>query len=251
MTKNKHQYLPNLLSNLSSVLNTDIPLELIAVVLLSFFLSPFIPSDILVVVILYILLQSFINRYNLRIDNLDVEKNQQERKEIIKKITESVNNSDSGNISDVILLNLNQINEYYKINQNQAKNSFRLSSFLILTGFIAIMFAIFSPNFNDKITTDISLISGISGILAQFIGGANFIIYNKTITQLNIYYQQLIKAQDTMLAIELCNKVQEPEQKSKLIEKLIITLIDRNSIVGNSTFKKKSPPKIEKMQEDV
>ena len=81
-----------------------------------------------------------------------------------------------------------------------------------------------NPNYN------LALITGISGILIEFIGASNILIYNKSIKQLNIYFKELIKIQDTMLAIELCEGIKgNDEKKLEIKEKIIISLMSRSS----------------------
>lgn len=81
-----------------------------------------------------------------------------------------------------------------------------------------------------------SIISGISGIILQFIGGANFVLYNRTVEQSNRFYKQLTRIQDTMLAVELCNQVKDPEKNLQLMDKLITNLIERSSAGIESDF---------------
>ncbi|GEM_PF-5714180 len=237
MSKNKRNYLEFLQYQISKEVLWIIGLYTISVLLD----NPLI-NIIVYGIILSIVIQIITNRLQPINDESFVKELQDERKQILKKL------EGEQSISDIILLNLNQINEYYRINQNQAKNSFRLSILLLLVGFCTIIFSILSvlyPNLSSNQNINISIISGISGIIVQFIGGVNFIFYNKAVSQLNIYYHQLIKAQDTMLAIELCNKIQPPEQKSKLTEKLIVTLIERSSMLSNSDSKTKKFSHIE------
>jgi hypothetical protein len=230
MSINQNSYLGSLSQRIVKILKAEIPGEVVAALFLAFFLNPFIPDTVLTVIVLGLILPAFLNKFSAKINDKEVEQIQNERVKIIQKIEEDQN------ISDIILLNINQINEYYKINQNQAKNSFRLSISLLLIGFITIISSIvltLNPTLSPSFKGDVPLLTGISGIVIQFIGGANFVFYNKAVSQLNIYYNQLIKAQDTMLAIELCNKLQSSEQKGQLTEKLVISLIERSLVPPN------------------
>ncbi|MFB2769933.1 hypothetical protein ACE1AT_11710 [Pelatocladus sp. BLCC-F211] len=157
----------------------------------------------------------------------------QERIAIQEKIREKT----SSNILEIIQLNLNQLDEYYTINKNQARNSFYTSLFLIFLGFLTITFAIVLFLFNPNLNISIPVISGISGVLLQFIGGANFFIYSKTLEQVNRFYNNLIKTQDTMLAIELCRQIDDEDKKKNLMEKVVIDLLKRSSLYASELLR--------------
>jgi hypothetical protein len=56
-----------------------------------------------------------------------------------EELHELIEQSAQPDVKDSILLNLNQLAEYYKINQDQAKSSFRASVFAIVVGLITIV----------------------------------------------------------------------------------------------------------------
>jgi protein-S-isoprenylcysteine O-methyltransferase Ste14 len=163
-----------------------------------------------------------------------VVKLKQERIAIQEKISEK---TASNNIIDIIQLNLNQLDEYYTINKTQARNSFYTSLFLIFLGFFTITVAIVISLSNPSLNIGIPVISGISGVLLQFIGGANFFIYSKTIEQVNRFYNNLIKTQDTMLAIELCRQIDDEEKRRNLIERVVIDLLKRSSLYASELIR--------------
>ncbi len=157
----------------------------------------------------------------------------QERIAIQEKISEKT----APNIIDIIQLNLNQLDEYYTINKTQARNSFYTSLFLIFLGFFTITVAIVISLSNPSLNIGIPVISGISGVLLQFIGGANFFIYSKTLEQVNRFYNNLIKTQDTMLAIELCRQIDDEKKRRNLIERVVIDLLKRSSLYASELIR--------------
>ena len=159
---------------------------------------------------------------------------------------ERIEKSDS--VVDIIRLNLNQITEYYTINKNQARRSFSFSASVILLGFITIIAAIIVTFVREDKQIEISIISGISGILLQFIGGANFVLYNRTVEQSNRFYKQLTRIQDTMLAVELCKQIKDKDKNLELMDKLITNLIQRSSIELESGLSEKLTIKESKNQ---
>ena len=163
---------------------------------------------------------------------------QREREQINVRIMETDKEEPKKNIVDIIQLGLNHLTEYYVINKGQAKNSFRLSVSLIVIGFLTIIFGV-SILYSGQLSITLATVSGISGVLLQFIGGASFFVYRKSLEQLNFYYNQLIKMQDTMLAIQLIENLPSQEKHLDLMEKLILALLTRSSkestMVANST----------------
>jgi hypothetical protein len=69
--------------------------------------------------------------------------------------------------------------------------------------------------------------SGIHHSGTQFIGAGFFYLYSKNLTQLNVFYQQLVKYQDTMYAIGLVSHIPEA-RRAPTYETIIATLLTRN-----------------------
>lgn len=161
-----------------------------------------------------------------------------------EKIKERIEKQDD-NVLDTIQLSLNQLTEYYTINLNQAKSSYRWSITAIIVGLITLVTGIWLIYFSETPNHNMAIISSISGILIEFIGASNIFIYNKSIKQLNIYFKELIKIQDTMLAIELCEGIKgSDDKKLEIREKIILALMGRSSaiegLVNDFNRKKKS-----------
>lgn len=156
----------------------------------------------------------------------DIEGLRKEREEIKERIQKQENN-----VLDTIQLSLNQLQEYYTVNLNQAKSSYRWSITVIIAGFITLITGVWMFYFQKNANITLTIISGISGVLLEFIGAANIYIYNKSIKQLNTYFSELIKIQDTMLAIELCEGLEDEPKKLIIKEKIILTLMGRSSVV--------------------
>lgn len=174
------------------------------------------------------------------LDILDIApfiQNQAQEEELIsirkdrEEIRENLAKKQDKDVLDTIQLSLNQLLEYYTINTSQAKNSFRFSVFAIVIGLFVLVIGIGIFYFRENPNIQLATISGLSGIFLQFIGGANFYIYNRSLNQLNYFYAQLIRTQETMLSIKLCDQLFDKNQKTQVIEKLIMNLIERSSNV--------------------
>ena len=154
------------------------------------------------------------------------------------KIRERITKTEKPNILDTIQLNLNQLSEYYTINKSQARNSFRFSVFAIVSGLATIIAGIWFFYLQENPNIGLTTISSISGVLIQFIGGAYFYLYRKSLEQLNFFFSQLVKMQDTMLSVKLCEEVSSEEKQIELRERVIITLLERSSSAIAFPYKK-------------
>ena len=144
-----------------------------------------------------------------------------EREKLIEKIGDD-------SVASTIKLSLNQLSGYYAVNLDQARNSYRWSILSIILGLITIIVGIWIIYFSQNPNLTIGIITGFSGVIIEFIGASNLYIYNKTLSQLNIYFKELVKIQDTMLAVELCDKIDDNNPKKiEIIEKIIIELISK------------------------
>ena len=186
--------------------------------------SIFLITSLISILIFLINILSFTN-IKISAGGLDFElKNIRDERERIKK---RLSRKTDTNIFDTVQFSLNQLTEYYTINKSQARSSYRWSVFGILVGLITLLTAIWIIFFQDTPKIEIAIISGISGILIEFLSATNFYIYRKSIIQLNYFFQELIKMQDTMLAIGICNGIEDEIKKNALKEYIIKSLIER------------------------
>lgn len=142
-------------------------------------------------------------------------------------ITQKIETEKELDIFHTIQLSLNQLNEYYTINKNQAKSSFRFSVFAIVIGLITILTGIWLQ-YLDVAKIEITYVTATSGLILEFIGGAYFFMYKKSLEQVNFFFGQLIKIQDTMLSINLANNIESVDVKTEMNEKIISSLLQRS-----------------------
>ncbi|MBC8492747.1 MAG: hypothetical protein H8D43_03095 [Chloroflexi bacterium] len=163
---------------------------------------------------------------NTRFFDLDIESIRQERKEIEQRISSEGPRQD---IVATIQLSLNQLTEYYAINKVQARRSFGWSVSAIIAGLATIIGGIWIFYFRETPSLELTAITGIAGVLAEFIGGACFFLYNKSLNQLNFFYVELVRLQDTMLSIKLIGDITDAARRNKMREELVVALINRGS----------------------
>lgn len=189
------------------------------------------PALLLSSIILLVALSSY-TRYQFATRELDQELDslREARSKIRKRLADSPRSSTKPDetVLDTIQLSLNQITEYYAINKSQARSSFRFSVFAMVAGLATIIAAVWFGLFRDTPDKQLGFITGVSGLLIQFISGAYFWMHQKSLSQLNYFYDKLVKMQDTMLAIQLSESLPE-EQKHETKKQLISQLISRSS----------------------
>lgn len=145
----------------------------------------------------------------------------EQRRVIEERMKDSQGSGSAPDILNVVQLGLNQLTEYYTINKSQARNSFTASLAAVVLGFLTLVVAYFLALRNRQVAT----VTALSGILLQFLGGAYFYLYNMSLKQLNFFYGELVKLQDTMLAIKLCDEL--GDGKDRVREALIMALLQR------------------------
>jgi len=144
-------------------------------------------------------------------------------------IQERLHDKPKGDIIDTIQLNLNQLSEYYVINKSQARNSFRFSVFAVISGLVTLVAGVWIFYLRTPPNIEMSIISGAAGVLIQFIGAAYFYLYRTSLEQLNFFFAQLVKMQDTMLSVKLCEQIAPEEKQAALRERIILTLLERSA----------------------
>jgi hypothetical protein len=171
-------------------------------------------------------LLSYMHRPLMEISGVELELQpiRKERAEIRQRIEHDA----VPNVLDTIQLGLNQITEYYTINKSQARKSFAFSVFSVITGLGTLIGGIWLFYFGKAPNVQLAALSGIGGLLLQFIGGASFYIYNKSLDQLNYFYDKLVRMQDTMLSIQLCNALENKSRQDVIREQLILEILTRH-----------------------
>ncbi|ELY2011225.1 hypothetical protein VT569_10160 [Flavobacterium psychrophilum] len=187
------------------ILNSILPITFIPAIFLTLLYGAFIASKLT-------------NAVDSQLENL--------RKERVE-ITHKMETDNKLDIFHTIQLSLNQLNEYYTINKAQARSSFRFSIFSIVFGLITILVGVWLNYFGNK-SIELTFITGVSGVILEFIGGAYFFMYKKSLEQVNFFFGQLIKIQDTMLSINLANNISEEIKRVEMHEKIIISLLERS-----------------------
>lgn len=134
-------------------------------------------------------------------------------------------------VFQIVQLNLNQLTEYYTINKSQARKSFNFSVVAIAAGLVTIVAGVWLI-YSKKLGISVGTISAVSGLLLQFFGGANFYIYNKSLNQMNYFYDRLMQMQDAMLSIKVGDQIGDSTLKDKVKQHIVSQLLLKPSTMA-------------------
>jgi hypothetical protein len=102
----------------------------------------------------------------------------------------------------VLLINVSALEGYVAQSRLQAQQSFNLSRFISIAGFIIVAVAIGLSIYLTIIgnqNLNAAYLAGIAGVLTEFISGVFFFLYSKTLTQINLFHDKLVDMQKTAL----------------------------------------------------
>jgi hypothetical protein len=153
----------------------------------------------------------------------------------------------TADVLNIVQLSLIQLSEYYTINKSQARKSFNFSVFAVAVGLVTIVSGVWLV-YSRRLGTGIATVSAASGLLLQFFGAANFYIYNKSLEQMNYFYDRLMQMQDAMISIKVSDQIQDGERKDKTKEHIVSELLRARqqhplAKESKSTRKKVAPEK--------
>jgi hypothetical protein len=118
-----------------------------------------------------------------------------------------------------------RLESYYALNVQHLRWSFWASLAALVVGLVALLFGIAllylgTPGIGPGLVT-------VGGVVSQFIGAGFFVLYSRNLKQLNVFYEKLVKHQDTMYAIGLVNHLPE-NMRPDQFKTVIATLLTRN-----------------------
>ncbi|RME02205.1 MAG: hypothetical protein D6814_00015, partial [Calditrichaeota bacterium] len=120
----------------------------------------------------------------------------------------------------LVKINFKYIDQYYLQTQEQANKSFALSAFAAVVGLAIIVTGIIMM-FLGRIQA--AYLTTATGLVSEFISGAFFYLYNRTILKMSEYHQKLVLTQNIGLALKISETLPEAakvQSQQKLIERL-------------------------------
>ena len=147
----------------------------------------------------------------------------------------------SSDPKDLLNLDYKRLNEYYIINQNQAKSSFRWAVFAMLMGLATIISGIWLFYFKQDIPdTFMASLSVGAGCVVNLVSGLFLYLHNETQKKSLHYYGQLTRIQHISLAMRLVEEQPNDETKTESRNKVIEHLLKFNPT--NDVFTQISAP---------
>jgi hypothetical protein len=129
-----------------------------------------------------------------------VEKNDEKKKSYEDKLEKA-----SGNdvYKYVLLINMSALGSYVAQARLQAQQSFNLSRIVACAGFVIVAVAVVMSVYlgsRGNQSLNPAYLTGIAGVLTEFISGVFFFLYSKTLGQINLFHDKLVEMEKTALS---------------------------------------------------
>jgi hypothetical protein len=132
-----------------------------------------------------------------------------------------------------MLLNLDDINEYYTWSQKQAKDSFALAVAMCVCCFLLMALTVFFA-LKFQIADSVTIISGVGTAVTGVIAGTALLVYNNSIKQLNFYHTALHEDERFLSSINLISWFSTPEKKDAMLQTIIESELKLNEAPARS-----------------
>lgn len=154
-------------------------------------------------------------------------------KEVEEREEAEAQASDSHDPYNSLDLAQKRLNEYYAINQSQARGSFRWAVFAMFVGLSTIVAGIWIFYLGDTPNTFLASLSTAAGVVVNTISGLYLYLHNKTQRRALFYYNQRVRVQNLGLAIRLAESHNDDTQKAEARNKVIgeILTVIRNTAI--------------------
>jgi hypothetical protein len=164
-----------------------------------------------------------------------IDEAQTTRKELLEKL-ETAQGKDIFVIN--MLLDLNEIQAYTAQTRIQAEQSFKASQIASYVGYILIIIAVslgiiltVASALIDTIsvTLDTAYLSAIAGLISEFISGVFFSMYNKTITQVNLFHDKMMESKKEALSVLINVLNNDPTRQNEAYAELAKSLMAKKT----------------------
>ena len=138
-----------------------------------------------------------------------------------------------------MMINLEDIKEFYTWSQKQAKASFILAVAMCISGFILMIVAIMLPVV-FRLSFQMSIIPAIGGVITELIAGTALVVYRNSLSQLNHYHKALHEDERFLSSVNLLGKFSTVEAQDDMLREIIRSEIQMNLAGLKETEDKKS-----------
>jgi len=150
--------------------------------------------------------------------------------EIINAKRISIENEESKKEIDALgrmMINLEDIKEFYTWSQKQAKASFILAVSMCVVGFALMITAIVLPIIIN-LSFQMSLIPAVGGVITELIAGTALVVYRNSLAQLNHYHKALHEDERFLSSVNLLGKFSGDQEKDDMLREIIRSEIQMN-----------------------
>lgn len=144
-----------------------------------------------------------------------------------------------------MMINLEDIKEFYTWSQKQAKASFILAVVMCVLGFVLMIIAIVLPII-FKLNFQMSIIPAIGGIITDLIAGTALVVYRNSLSQLNHYHKALHEDERFLSSVNLLGKFSSLQLQDDMLQEIIKSEIQMNLNELKETEKQNQLVKIKK-----
>ncbi|MCM1124116.1 MAG: toll/interleukin-1 receptor domain-containing protein [Eubacterium sp.] len=126
-----------------------------------------------------------------------------------------------------MLINLEDIKEFYTWSQKQAKASFVLAVLMCISGFALMIASIILP-IAFRLSFQMSIIPAVGGVITELIAGTALVVYRNSLSQLNHYHKALHEDERFLSSVNLLGKFSTVEAQDDMLREIIRSEIQMN-----------------------
>lgn len=126
-----------------------------------------------------------------------------------------------------MMINLEDIKEFYTWSQKQAKASFILAVMMCILGFV-LMIAAFVLPVVFRLSFQMSIIPAVGGVITELIAGTALVVYRNSLSQLNHYHKALHEDERFLSSVNLLGKFSTVKAQDDMLREIIRSEIQMN-----------------------
>lgn len=161
------------------------------------------------------------NGSHVRISNVSDRDDIDLYKESLKNSLGIYATKENNDILGLMIDNLGEIRQFYKLTKNQAENAYILAKNSSIAGIMLIVAAIIIALIFDNNQMAIAITLG--GTIVEVVAGTSLLVYQKTLKQLNYYYASLHNNERFLSIINIVGKT---NIKDELYQKIVESELD-------------------------
>ena len=132
----------------------------------------------------------------------------------------------------LMLMDSAAIEEYVALTRLQAVESFKLTKYVAVIGFILIASGIIlgiGTSLWGSIGLNAAYLASLAGILTEFISGVFFYIYNRTLQQMNLFHDKMLTSKKVSMSF-LANSITGDDKKREETQAELSKMLMSSSI---------------------